>query len=170
MLSQDLRSVLRDLLDGRVGELTYHLSNCTFPTVERQGAVHKLDTHICVPAQSPTWTLKNAVSATHFHRPNTILILLIHNIFFNVSLWTAYSFLPHQFSIHVNQTRSHVNGRQHVLPKRRIKAYKPKRRASDNQQLPWQLEKFLDVLVPGSDMAFTWVRFASFTETVAVEV
>ena len=53
-----------------------HLSTCTFPSVELQGAVHKLDTHISPPAHFPALARKRAVSATHFHWPNTSLILL----------------------------------------------------------------------------------------------
>jgi hypothetical protein len=52
------------------------LPTCKFPSVERQGAVHELDTHICPPAHFPALTRKGAVSATHFHWPNTNLILL----------------------------------------------------------------------------------------------
>ena len=45
-------------------------------SVELQGAVHKLDTHISPPAHFPALARKRAVSATHFHWPNTSLILL----------------------------------------------------------------------------------------------
>jgi hypothetical protein len=167
-----------------------HLSTCTFPTVEcqlavhkldtsvhlhissveRQGSVHKLDTHICPPAHFPLLNVKGPFKSSirlstctfrllrvkgpftssifisvHLHIPQCWpakgqflqctstgplqasffcpLRPLILHIFLNFSLWTAHSFLPHYFSIHVNQTRSHVRWGQYVPPKRRITHY-----------------------------------------------
>ena len=108
---------------GAVHRLDTHIMfTCTFPSVERQGAVHKLDTSVHLHI-SQRW----AVKGQFLHRisigPIQVLASFfcpvrtpIYHTFFNFSVWPAHSFLPHHFSIHVNQTWSHVRWTHYVPP------------------------------------------------------
>ena len=105
-----------------------HLSTCTFPLMNFKGpftssTLTSLHLHISqrwpVKGQFLQRTSIGPILASSF----CPLRNLIHHIFFNFSLWPAHSFLPHHFSIHVNQTRSHVRWRLYVPPKHQITHY-----------------------------------------------
>ena len=141
MLSPDLRSVIRDILmvvwvnspiiclpahllcltsRGRSHVLYSHLSTWTFPLLNVKGPFTSSILTFVHLNISQRWPVKiqflqrtsiDPILASFFCPLRTV----IHHIFLNFFLWPEHSFPPHRFSIHVNQTRSHVRWRQYFL-------------------------------------------------------